>query len=502
MEFALPKRCWLVLIPLGAVPVAGCDGAGRGGGGEAAWNDNAATNGGGDDVAATYHVDPGVEGASDDNDGLSPTYEGGTRGPWRTIGHAAASMRAGNATAVAAGTYRETDILFAHSGTADEPIVLSGAGPDQVIIDSGDGEVEANGIIIAPGVSYVTIEGLTIYDVPGCGIVAGSEDDDRSSEGIVVRQVHVDGYGGGDEAAADGIALVNVDEFSVEHVEVEDGGENALSLTGCTDGTVADSTFHDNMAPGSHGVEIHQGHDITVTNCTAYNNRVYGFDVSLWPKMPPFAYDITIEECFAYDNLNSGFSANSQAHDVVFRRNIAWRNGFDPEDLVGGGKWGGFVCYSAAYDVVFEHNVAIGNDGPGFLVSVSDYDETFAGASPPPSNTFTFQNNIAHGNTEEALVLEGTDEWQAISKNNDWSVGPDQEYAVVNMREGFTAAQVNTGEFGTGDISTDPVFADENTTPPDVHLQAGSPCIDAGTDLGGPFEGAAPDVGRHEFEAP
>jgi hypothetical protein len=35
---------------------------------------------------------------------------------------------------------------------------------------------------------------------------------------------------------------------------------------------------------------------------------------------------------------------------------------------------------------------------------------------------------------------------------------------------------------------------------PDVHLQLGSPCIDAGIDVGLPYLGSAPDMGAFEFE--
>jgi len=47
-----------------------------------------------------------------------------------------------------------------------------------------------------------------------------------------------------------------------------------------------------------------------------------------------------------------------------------------------------------------------------------------------------------------------------------------------------------------GDISADPMFADP--TEGDFRLQEGSPCIDAGIDIGLPYEGLAPDMGAYE----
>jgi hypothetical protein len=50
---------------------------------------------------------------------------------------------------------------------------------------------------------------------------------------------------------------------------------------------------------------------------------------------------------------------------------------------------------------------------------------------------------------------------------------------------------------GTGDISLDPQFV--NLGAHDYHLTSGSPGINAGTDMGLPYNGAAPDIGAFEY---
>jgi hypothetical protein len=72
-----------------------------------------------------YYVAVNEPGASDGNNGLSPTYQGGQNGPWLTIQHAANTMLAGGTTYVRAGTYYESGIIFAHSGAPGAPITLA-----------------------------------------------------------------------------------------------------------------------------------------------------------------------------------------------------------------------------------------------------------------------------------------------------------------------------------------------------------------------------------------
>ncbi len=57
--------------------------------------------------SANYYVAQQASGASDDNDGLSPTRPGaGTTGPWRTLTKACAVARAGDTVWVYNGDYR------------------------------------------------------------------------------------------------------------------------------------------------------------------------------------------------------------------------------------------------------------------------------------------------------------------------------------------------------------------------------------------------------------
>jgi hypothetical protein len=93
----------------------------------------------------------------------------------------------------------------------------------------------------------------------------------------------------------------------------------------------------------------------------------------------------------------------------------------------------------------------------------------------------------------------GDNTWQVVATHNDWSVPPGYEVAVHNQGTEYTPDDINQGAFQTGNISVDPQFVDAAV--PDVHLQPGSPCIDAGVDVGLPYLGLAPDMGAYEFAA-
>lgn len=56
---------------------------------------------------------------------------------------------------------------------------------------------------------------------------------------------------------------------------------------------------------------------------------------------------------------------------------------------------------------------------------------------------------------------------------------------------------INSGQDANSPVPTDPLFV--NPSANDFHLQAGSPAIDTGVDVGLPYMGDAPDIGALEF---
>ncbi len=141
---------------------------------------------------------------------------------------------------------------------------------------------------------------------------------------------------------------------------------------------------------------------------------------------------------------------------------------------------GGLVARSGVRLEAF-HNTVVGNGFSG------DPDEGAGGITAGPFGRDDVRNNIVVGNRYGLNCLQCRGGW---NHNAVW--GNSQDY-------------VGDASPGAGDVGLDPQFVDPAGG--DFDLQEGSPCIDAGTDVGvvtdaggreRPF-GAGPDLGAHEF---
>ena len=453
-------------------------------------------------VSGTVYFVAGQEpGASDGSNGLYASYQGGDDGPWATLQHAARTMAAGDTAYVRAGTYYEAGITFAHAGLPGAPITLAAYETEEVIIDGSHAKHPSSGVEIVGGRGHFVIEGLIIRNMPRSGITTDGQTGEVYPD-ITIRDciLHDNGLSGIRLAAVDGFRVQNVEAYGNAYYGLDIIGSDDGALS-AANGLVQDSRFHHHTGKEGHGLAINQGHDIVVRDCLAYHNTIHGFDASDWPKRGELSHGLLFEGNRSYENGVAGFAINSDSHHVVYRYNVAFRNG---ADWAGKGSSSGFLCYEGCWHVEWYHNVSLENTDAGFYV-----EDELGSYGTPGDSLLVFRNNVAFRNGRPewddrfALVVEGR-QWQVVATHNNWAGEPGVNARVIAVRiagdagEVYTSDDVNRGAFQTGNISADPRFVD--LAMPDVRLRPGSPCIDAGVDVGLPHLGVAPDMGAIEYD--
>jgi hypothetical protein len=236
---------------------------------------------------------------------------------------------------------------------------------------------------------------------------------------------------------------------------------------------------------------------VTITGMTFQNGNHGGSGGGLYVNT--MQADITVEVCeFIGNRANFGggayaYSIGPPSGDVTFTNNTLSTN-------MANNNGGGALAGSDS-DVTFTNNTLNENtanmNGGGFYVSLM-----FNGT------TGNIYNNIAWNNT---ATFDGEDILVADDENGD-STG-----STVNLYNNDYGPNANDFVIRDGDnlsqgsnIHTDPLLVDPATG--DFHLQAGSPCIDAGesaapslpaTDGDGEprISGSAPDIGADEVSA-
>ncbi len=113
-----------------------------------------------------------------------------------------------------------------------------------------------------------------------------------------------------------------------------------------------------------------------------------------------------------------------------------------------------------------------------------------------------FYNNTLVGVSDWAFISTVSTSGVEFRNNIIYNAGSGSIYGANfahsnNILSSTGANYGNGATAGSGEFVADPLFA--NAGADDYHLQAGSPAIDAGIDVGLPFAGAAPDLGAFEY---
>jgi hypothetical protein len=213
------------------------------------------------------------------------------------------------------------------------------------------------------------------------------------------------------------------------------------------------------------GFGIHyqmSGPSSVIRGCRAWNDSDDGYDF-ISQEVP-----VTIEDSFAMSNgrgadgNGNGFKIGSSQTGVrhIVRNNVAWKNkaaGFYANHSTGGNTW--------------YNNTSYMNSSAQYNMLASSFDSS--------------------GNVTGTIILTGSK--AHIMRNN---IG----FPNRNSNMDGVDTMFNTWDLGISEASTEA----DGSMPAActfMHLKAGSPLIDKGTNVQLPYVGSAPDLGAYEYGA-
>ncbi|MEA2043298.1 MAG: T9SS type A sorting domain-containing protein [Bacteroidota bacterium] len=209
----------------------------------------------------------------------------------------------------------------------------------------------------------------------------------------------------------------------------------------------------------------------TITDCKFVNNECYSEGGAI--KFTSDGYT-EITNCeFIENNCNYGGGAISgygvvgtKMTKCLFENNYTMYSNGGAIHMLG---YGNTMFFENC--TITENEAATGDGGGVYIVNgVIDF-----------VNCIVYNNSAAYGGVQGDNIY----------------VSPDGSTATINY---CNVIMPEYGSSGSNNINEDPLFV--NAANGDFHLQETSPCIDAGTDIGLPFIGDAPDMGCFEFEEP
>ncbi len=424
-------------------------------------------------------------------------------GDFASVAAGVDAAQAGDTVTVMAGVYYET-VSFSRSGSAAAGFI-SLSGQAGAILDGGGGP--GQGISIH-GVNYIRVAGMTVRNFKGTGTPMGI-DVEGSSSSIELRDNTIYGIESPNDNAHGiafyGTAATPMTNLLVEGNEIRNcrlGQSEALVLNGNIDGfTVSGNSVHDNDNIGidfigfegtgpagqdqaRHGICA----DNVVYNISSATNPTYGGDRSADGIYVDGGLGIVIERN-RVDACDIGIEVACEhggeaVSDVTVRDNFVSR-GFQGDVLMGGYD----ATRGMALNVVVVNNTTCGATGGEIVLQYN-------------CDGITIENNILYATAGQAYIAdEGGNNAGITVENNLY----------------FGASSTSPGSYPDARaIFANPLLVSPST---DLHLQVGSPAIDAGLDLGNDaqgqpvsgaldvdgtlrVQGGAINLGADEFPAP
>ncbi len=410
----------------------------------------------------------------------SDSNEGTADAPWQTLDKAGSVAVPGDTVIVKAGTYNTT-FSPSVSGTADAPITFESEAPYAAKITGG---------VDLSSADYVTIQNFDISnnrsDTPGIRIQDFYASNIRRGQQIVGNYIH-DSQG---PNFGHGIDMYGVCDTLIENNEITDNGNDGIhfsgsySKTNIVNITIRSNYIHTNGQDGIHP----EGQQILIEgNRIGDQWQTPNHDDGLEVYGP--IDGLIIRNNLIWDTTqNIYLSAEvSYIRNVQVLGNVIWNR-----NVTGDGHKGLMICPSSGGDIT---NLRVEGNTLGYngLNLITD---AYAASSSYYISGLTFRNNIFYASSPTISVHN-----PATIDNN----------VVYTAGGGFSVSYNGTNCSSPSQLSSqnwltfDPKFV--NPDGRDFHLQASSPCIDAGVSIDGLTtdpdgnarpQGAAFDIGAYE----
>ncbi|GAA1607136.1 PKD domain-containing protein [Kribbella karoonensis] len=448
----------------------------------------------------------------------SDTGTGTQAAPFCTISQGTKkAVNPGDTVHVAPGTYREQVTVNA-SGTATDPITVTGDAPGVVVLGTrslaGAALWTATGTTAwstpyappsAPKQVFVDDQRLAtatsattttpnswFYDAtakvlyvdlgganPGDGhqVEAGAQSfgvTTSSKQNVVISNLELD------RANFAGVRLLSSSAITVDHVTSSQSAGNGVLVDTCPSSSITiRSAAVDNAL--STGIKLNASSGVTVSASSSHNNGLHGIGLATSPGNL-----LTGNTLYANVSLNPNATANgidvdTSSPDNQVIGNVAYQN-----------QDSGIQVYSSSHRALVARNISYGNGDHGF--------DTLS------STGVQYLNNTSYGNRRDGISIEGNSTGATVANNllvdNGTTATEYDLYVDAGSYSGFTAdrdmaynhvaapsTKVNgviyntltafgtaTGQEAHG-LSVDPDFA--NAAGADFRLTGGSPAVDS-----------------------
>ena len=278
-----------------------------------------------------------------------------------------------------------------------------------------------------------------------------------------------------------GIAVIGSNHNRFERLNSHHNGNGMAIRDGSSNNLVLNSDFHHNADPM-------QGYGNSDGIACAYNTST---SIN------------TFRGCRMWDNSDDGVDLWDNNGNMIIDNCWSWHNGYAEDGITVAGDGGGFKFGKTTTEngTVFKRTVTN---------CVAVYNRTRGFNQNAANVKFHFYNNIAYKNKTNGIEFYSYDLAHIVRNNisfdngNNWSGTHTNAIIDHNSNNGgwqTTGPAASAADFISIDTTgmSGPRKADGSL--PDInflHLAEGSDLIDAGVDVGLPYNGIAPDIGAFE----